>query len=214
MQTVQSRSRAAAGRSLDVAAVRSGLVALALLLAPAGVGGPGSEASAQSAGGTRAGTPLPAGPGAGGNGGGGAPADDVALSDLLNAARDGSGDPHLPFVLVRLKRALGQQDVIAFLDLVDPKYFADQFGTLATPKRSPGEAMAQFTCEFISVCDIAKTYKFKDVVSMRLVSVGRLDTPLDQPVEIKIELQMWDGVMVPATIFYNRRSYRLSSSSG
>lgn len=139
--------------------------------------------------------------------------DDVLL-DLLAAARDGSGDPHLPFVLVRLKRALGEQDLIAFLDLVDPAYFAEQFGLLSGPDRSPGEAMAQFTCEFISVCDVAKSYKFTDVVSVKVISVGRLDTPLDQPVEVKIELQMWDGVYVPARIFYNRRSYRLSSGLG
>ncbi|MEL6318073.1 MAG: hypothetical protein AAFR16_10610, partial [Pseudomonadota bacterium] len=154
---------------------------------------------------SRAGQPLPSGAG---------PDGDDALVELLDAARDGSGDPHLPYVLVRLKRALSEQDVIAFLDLVDPKYFSEQFSAMSGPDRSPGAAMAQFTCEFVSVCDIAKTYKFSDVVSMRLVSVGRLDTPLDQPVEIRIELRMWDGVLVPSTIYYSRQSYRLFAAAG
>ncbi len=144
----------------------------------------------------------------------GALSGDDALIALLDAARDGSGDPDLPYVLVRLKRALGEQDLIGFLDLVDPAFFNERFVATAGEARSPGEALAAFACGFLGVCDVAKRYGFADVVSMRLISVGRMDTPLDQPVPVVIELRMWDGVLIQSEILYSRQSYRLSSGGG
>lgn len=136
------------------------------------------------------------------------------LARLFDQARRGEADPHLPYVLTRLTRALSEQDVIAFLELVDPAYFDEQFGLLSTPDRSPGEALAQFTCEFFSVCDIGKQYRFADIVSGKLISVAPDGGLTGGSVEVTLELRMWDGLTIEAVIFYNPSAARFSAAVG
>ncbi len=133
-----------------------------------------------------------------------------ALNELLAQARTGQGDRHLPFLLLRLKRALSTQDLIAFLDLVDPTYFKEQIAFLAGENRSPGEVMGQFTCEFLQICDVSKVYTLKDVVSAKVMSARTAGSF----VVIQLEMQMWDGVQVPAEILYNPASYRFEAGRG
>lgn len=148
----------------------------------------------------------------GGEGDQGAMDADV-LQRLFAEAGDGVGDQHLPFVLARLKKALADQDMLGFLDLVDPAYFSSQFQLLAREGRSPGETLGQFSCEFFSICDISKTYGFNDIVSADVIGVaGGYDGA--GLVEVRLQLRMWDGLTLIAPVFYDRNSARLSAAVG
>ncbi len=147
---------------------------------------------------------------------------------LFDAARSGEGDPHLPYVLTSLKKALTSQDAISLLELVDPAYFRTQFGAMSAGGRSPGAALNQFTCELLSICDVSKSYRLNDVVSMLVVaaepttgSFAPRATDESQPVappsklfEVKLELRMWDGVTVVSTIFYDPATTKLFGAVG
>jgi hypothetical protein len=155
-----------------------------------------------------------------------------ALSNLFEDARTGTGDPHLPFVLNRLKKALSDHDVIEFLDLVDPNYFQTQFGALSANGRSPGTALGQFSCELLSVCDISKSYGFNDIISMQVVNAKPMAQPqntfadhdesasTDHPVpgsnlvSIALEIRMWDGVAIRSTIFYDSSIAKIFGAFG
>lgn len=132
---------------------------------------------------------------------------DGVLLRLFDDARTGEVDTHLPYVLHRLEKALSEQNLIAFLDLVDPAYFREQFGLIAAGETSPGRQMHQFSCEFFALCDISKAYAFNDVVSAKVVSVADAG-PL---ILVRIEMRMWDGLFLPAEIFYDPATSRLSS---
>lgn len=137
-----------------------------------------------------------------------------ALLDLFAAAENGSGDPHLPYVLNDLKKALAAQNLLAFLELVDPAYFSEQFGQVHKAGRSPGESLGQFSCEFFSICDISKHYAFSDIVSADVLSVtppGPGGGPL---IKVRLELRMWDGLTLPSTVYYDPANARLSAARG
>lgn len=134
------------------------------------------------------------------------------LTTLFQMAQDGTGDPHLPYVLTRLRKALTDQDLISFLDLVDPPYFSEQFPLAMHPARSPGDSLNQFSCEFFTICDISKAYRLNDIVSLLVVGVGR--TADGDLIEVTLELRMWDGVVVRSLIFYNPASAKLLSAFG
>ena len=138
------------------------------------------------------------------------PVGDSLLPLLLQRARAGEGDPHLPYVLHRLEQAMAAQDLIAFLDLVDSTYFAEQFALHTSPERSPGRSMNQFTCEFFSLCDVSKSYAYKDVVSAKVINVR----PEGSLMQIDLELQVWDGLFITVEIFYDPGSSRLLSARG
>lgn len=137
------------------------------------------------------------------------PASDV-LIEMLAQAQQGRGDRHLPYLLVRMKQALAAQDMVAFLDLVDPTYFNEQFAFLAGSGGAPGEVLNQFVCEFLQICDVSKKYRLKDVVSAHVLSVQ----PSGDRVIVRLEMQMWDGVMVAGEILYNPGSYRFEAGRG
>lgn len=140
------------------------------------------------------------------------PLGDSLLPQLLQSAREGEGDPHLPYVLHRLEQAMAAQDLIAFMDLVDSAYFAEQFAMHTSPERSPGRSLNQFTCEFFSLCDVSKSYAYKDVVSAKVISVTpEASGPL---LEVALELQVWDGLFLTVEIYYDPRSSRLLSARG
>ena len=140
------------------------------------------------------------------------PSEDSLLPLLLQKARAGEGDPHLPYVLHRLEQAMAAQDVIAFLDLVDSAYFADQFALHVNPERSPGRSLHFFTCEFFSLCDVSKSYAYKDVVSAKVINIQpQASGPL---MEVSMELQVWDGLFLTVEIFYDPRTARLLSAGG
>lgn len=143
-----------------------------------------------------------------------APDENDPLIRLFAQAQRGEADPHLPFVLSRLKRALADQDMLGFLSLVDPSYFEQQFGMLSASGRNPGESLGQFACEFFSVCDIAKSYSFNDIVSMQLLGVSPEGGLSGGLVEVTLELRMWDGLTVQSTVFYNTGNARLSAAVG
>lgn len=136
-----------------------------------------------------------------------------ALQKLFAAAHGGAGDQHLPFVLARLKKALADQDMLGFLDLVEPAYFETQFRAISRPGRSPGETLGQFACEFFSLCDLSKTYGFNDIVSMDVLAVepGYGGSSV---VEVRLELRMWDGLTLIAPVFYNPATARFSAAVG
>lgn len=136
------------------------------------------------------------------------------MQRLFAAASDGSGDPHLPFVLSRLKKALADQDMLGFLDLVEPAYFEEQFRLLSRPGRSPGETLRQFSCEFFSLCDISKTYSFNDIVSMDVRGVSDSFGGGQRLIEVRLELRMWDGLLLVAPVYYDPGTARLSAAVG
>lgn len=140
--------------------------------------------------------------------------EDDPLIHLFEQARRGEADPHLPFVLSRLKRALADQDMLGFLSLVDPAYFEEQFRLVSSSGRNPGETLGQFACEFFSVCDIAKTYSFNDIVSMQVLKVSPEGGLSGALVQVTLELRMWDGLTVQSTVFYNTSNARLSAALG
>ncbi len=137
-----------------------------------------------------------------------------AMLELFARAADGSGDAHLPYVLNNLKRALATQNMLGFLDLVDPAYFTEQFNFLHRPNRSPGETLGQFSCEFFSICDISKSYRFHDIVSADVVSVKAGPGRPGGLIEVRLELRMWDGLVLPSVIYYDPATARLSAASG
>lgn len=132
---------------------------------------------------------------------------DSLLPKLLEAAQRGEGDPHLPFVLHRLEQAMNAQNLIGFLDLVEPSYFEKRFKALLTPGRSPGQAMNEFSCAFFELCDISKAYAYTDVVSARVVAVA----PEAQDIRVRMEMRMWDGIFLNADIIYDPATVRLRS---
>ncbi len=136
-----------------------------------------------------------------------------ALQMLFVQAQDGAGDQHLPFVLARLKKALADQDMLGFLELVDPGYFETQFRAVSRPGRSPGDSLGQFACEFFSLCDISKTYGFNDIVSMDVIGVSPAFDGVGLT-EVKLELRMWDGLTLIVPVFYHPNSARFSSAVG
>lgn len=144
-----------------------------------------------------------------GEDGGIGPASDVLIA-LMAQAREGQGDLHLPFMLTRMKKALSTQDVIAFLDLVDTDYFNEQFAFLAKGGQEPGATLNQFVCEFLQICDVSKTYTLKDVVSGHVLAVA----PAGDRTVVRLEMQMWDGVMVVGEILYNPATYRFEGGRG
>lgn len=173
--------------------------------------GPGSaEAQNRSGGAPLAGVLNPANPQMDTEGMGGG---EDALQMLFAQANDGSGDQHLPFVLARLKKALADQDMLGFLDLVDPAYFETQFRAVSRPGRSPGETLRQFACEFFSICDVSKTYGFNDIVSMDVLHVAPGYDGAGMT-EVKLELRMWDGLTLIVPVFYNPSSARISAAVG
>lgn len=132
------------------------------------------------------------------------------LPSLLDAAQRGEGDPHLPFVIHRLEQAMNAQNLIGFLDLVEPMHFADRFDALRSPERSPGRALNEFSCTFFSLCDVSKAYAFTDVVSARAIAMaqeGRF-------IRVRMEMRMWDGIFLTADIFYDPETARLLSEAG
>lgn len=139
---------------------------------------------------------------------------DGELQRLFEMAREGQAEKHLPFILVRLKRALANQDLLSFLDLVDPVYFDSQFALLSQSGRPPGEVMGQFACEFFSVCDVSKRYSYNDIVSAEVVKVSPEGGLTGGLVEIGLEIRMWDGQTVYSSIFYNPNTSRLSAAVG
>ena len=141
-------------------------------------------------------------------------ADEDALVELFELVREGKADPHLPFILSRLKRALGGQDLLGVLELMDPAYFASQFSRHQSPKRTPGKAMGAFMCEFFSICDISKTYGFNDIVSAQVVKISPKDGLTGGPVEVTLELRMWDGLTLYSTVFYDPNSATISAAVG
>ncbi|MCI4665455.1 MAG: hypothetical protein MRY74_12100 [Neomegalonema sp.] len=136
------------------------------------------------------------------------------LLALFDQARNGSGDAHLPYVLNSLKKALAGQNMLAFLKLVDPAYFTEQFGLMHRAGRSPGESLGQFACEFFSVCDISKSYSFNDIVSAHVLSAKAKPGAAGGLIEVKLELRMWDGLKLQSTIFYDPANARLSAARG
>ena len=134
----------------------------------------------------------------------GATADNL-LPSLFSAARRGEGDRHMPYVLHRLEQAMSSQNLIGFLELVDSRYFAERFGEIAATAPSPGAAMRQFSCEFFTLCDVSKKYGYGDVVSAKVLSVE----PAGDYVAVRIEMRMWDGLFLPAEVFYDPKNARL-----
>ena len=137
-----------------------------------------------------------------------------ALIELFTRAQDGSGDPHLPSVLNDLKKALASQNLLAFLKLVDPAYFSEQFQALHRVDRSPGDTLDQFSCEFFQICDISKSYAYTDIVSAQVLSARPAPGATGGVVEVRLELRMWDGLTLTSTIFYDPANARLSSARG
>lgn len=137
-----------------------------------------------------------------------------ALLSLFELARKKEGDPHLPFVLNNLKRAISAHDMVAFLDLIDPEHFDAQFKPQVAAGRGRGEALGRYVCEFLSVCDVSKTYGFRDVVSAHVLSVSPEGGLTGGLVEVSLELRLWDGLTVVSTIFYNPANARLSAAVG
>lgn len=139
-----------------------------------------------------------------------------ALILLFDAARSGEGDPHLPFVLTNLKKALTSQDAIALLELVDPEYFQSQVDLSSGDGRTPGAVLNQFTCELLSLCDISKSYKLNDVISMQVLSATQRAPSRDAPAvyDVRIEMRLWDGVTVQALIFYDPAKAKLFGAVG
>lgn len=153
----------------------------------------------------------------------------AALIQLFEDARTGAGDRHLPFVLNRLKKALGEQNAIAVLELIDPVYFQTQFSALNSAGTSPGVALGRFLCELFNVCDISKSYRFNDIVSMLVISAEPMQQTFGsgfsssgdgasqgatQFIEVRIEVRMWDGVTIETTLFYDPSNARLSGPIG
>lgn len=137
-----------------------------------------------------------------------------ALIALFDGVRVGAADPHLPYVLARLKRALSSQDLLGVLELVDPAYYETQIALHTRADRTPGAALGAFACEFFSVCDISKTYGFNDIVSAKVLAVTPEGGLTGGPVEVTLELRMWDGLNLVSVIFYDPSSAKLSAASG
>lgn len=137
-----------------------------------------------------------------------------ALQRLFAMARSKEGDPHLPFVLNRLKRAIAAHDMVAFLDLIDPAHFDAQFKRLLKPGGSPGDALGEYSCTFLSVCDLSKSYSFNDVVSAHVLAVAPEGGLTGGLVEVALELTLWDGLQIVSTIYYNPSNARLSAAFG
>lgn len=144
------------------------------------------------------------------------------LIRLFDEAREGAGDPHLPFVLNRLKRALSGQDAIGVLELVDPAYFQEQFGAMNAGAPNPGDALDRFTCELFALCDISKSYRLNDVISMVVLSAGPALgvqptgdlSGATEVIEVRLEMRMWDGVTIQAPIFYKPGSAKIFGAVG
>lgn len=140
--------------------------------------------------------------------------DEDALPALLLLLREGQADPHLPFILSRLKRALADQDLLGVLTLIDPAHFSEQYALQQRSGRAPAEALGRFACEFFSICDISKTYGFNDIVSAKVLKISPEGGLTGGPVEVTLELRMWDGMSLISVIFYDPSTARLSGASG
>ncbi|MEL6978940.1 MAG: hypothetical protein AAGM38_09705 [Pseudomonadota bacterium] len=138
-----------------------------------------------------------------------------ALGRLFEQARAGEADAHLPFVIARLRRALGDQDLLSVLELIEPGYFSAQYGTLsAGPNVEPAAALSRFACELFSICDVSKTYRFNDIVSAELLSVSPQGGLTGGLVEVRLELRMWDGLSLISVLSYDPSTARLSGPVG
>lgn len=137
-----------------------------------------------------------------------------ALAGLFAQLRDGQADPHLPYVLARLKRALADQDLLGVLALIEPEHFNTQFGLLQSGGQPPAQTLGQFACEFFTICDISKTYGFNDIVSAQVLRVSPEGGLTNGPVEVTLELRMWDGLTLISVVFYDPASARLTGPVG
>lgn len=132
---------------------------------------------------------------------------------LLVQAKRGEVDRALPAQLEAFTAALESQDMIAFLNLVDPAYFAEQFAFLQGGARPPGEVLVQFSCEFLGICSVQYSYRLEDVVGATVV---RVDAPqgADGSHEIVLRFRMRDGAEVEGSIFYRPSSDLFVSAVG
>lgn len=135
-----------------------------------------------------------------------------ALMALRGEVKAGAVDAALPNAIDALKRALAANDMIGFLDLVDPAYFAEQFGFLHGGARPVGETMAQFTCEFLQICSVDEQYAFEDVVSAHLVAADQ--SPGSSLLSITLEIGLRDGRSLVRTILYSPESGRFLAGLG
>lgn len=133
------------------------------------------------------------------------------MADLYAQAAGGAIDAQLPVVLDRLKRAVATRDLVAVLDLIEPRYFEQQFNFLHRGERAPGETLAQFTCEFFFICSVEHHYRFPDIAAVEVVSVDAAGGGL---LSVNLRLTMSDGVRIDATVYYSTETKLLSAGVG
>lgn len=104
--------------------------------------------------------------------------------------------------VARMGRALEAHDLAGFLSLHTYPYFREQMSLLlSSANRKDGyAAVRQYSCEFLSICDVSKSYNFIDVTRARLV---RLRPTGATEIEVTWRLKMIDGKEFESSFFFD-----------
>ncbi len=116
--------------------------------------------------------------------------------------------------------AVRDQDVLGFLDMVEPSYFTGQMAFLlemsSVDRPAPvGETLSQFLCEFLSACTVGRKLGFEDILSLEYLSVEEFLELGEPPILIvRARLVFNNETTGEAEFLYFPNDYRFSAAAG
>ena len=122
-------------------------------------------------------------------------------------------DDHAAILIARMARSLETHDLAGFLSTHTYAYFREQLTLLlsAEDRKNGYDPVAQYTCEFLSICDVSKSYELADIKNVRIV---RLRQGGDGDIEITWRFTMTDGIAVESSFFYDARRFGFYAAFG